>query len=76
MIHRGRVSMQRRGGSSKSEREAVVLETDAGALVLRIEGGNAFSDPRLDALVGKTIEAEGVVHGGVLIMTQWTETPV
>lgn len=69
---RGRVALKHRGGTSKSAREAVVLETDQGdELVLRVQGGNAFSDPRLDALVGKPIEAEGIVHEGVLIMTTW-----
>jgi hypothetical protein len=75
MKYRGRVAIERRGGRSKSARDAVVLKTDDGEeLVLRMQGGNAFSDPELDAMVGKTIEAEGSVHRGVLIMTEWEET--
>lgn len=73
MNYRGRVALERRGGRSKSARDAVVLQRDEGSLVLRVQGGNAFRDPALAALVGKTIEAEGIVHEGVLIMTRWRE---
>jgi len=73
MTFRGQVVLQRQGGRSKSARDAVVLKTENGDFVLRIQGGNAFSDPRLDVLVGKTIEAEGIVHEGVLIMSHWRE---
>ena len=66
--------MKPRGGLSKSARDAVVLETDEGDFVLRIQGGNAFSDPRLDALVGKTIEADGIMLPGLFILTHWKET--
>jgi hypothetical protein len=58
---------------SKSERPAVLLQTADGEFVLRIQGGNAFHDPRLDALVGKRIEAEGELHGYTFLMKSWTE---
>lgn len=58
---------------SKSEREAVVLRTPAGDYVLRLVGGSAFADPRLDALVGKRIRAEGDVSAGTLIVRTWDE---
>ncbi|MFO1396775.1 MAG: hypothetical protein U1F48_06900 [Burkholderiales bacterium] len=58
---------------SKSGREAVVLRTDAGDFVLRLAGGPAFADPRLDALVGKRIRAEGDVSAGTLIVHAWDE---
>jgi hypothetical protein len=73
-IH-GRVLRAQVGGSSKSARDAVVLEADSGRYVLRVASGNAFADPRLDALVGKSIEAEGDLHQGVLIMTRWHQLP-
>lgn len=74
MAYRGLVVTERRGGSSKSARDAVVLEMEDGRkFVLRIQGGNAFSDPALDSLIGKTIEAEGIVHANVLIMTSWKD---
>ena len=59
------------GTGSKSEREAVCLVTDAGEYVLRRQGGNAFSDPELDKLVGKRISCEGIVSGYTLIMSAW-----
>jgi hypothetical protein len=58
---------------SKSERDAIMLVTDAGQYVLRRQGGNPFVDPVLDGLVGKTIDGEGIVHGHTFIMSQWTE---
>lgn len=74
MTYRGRVVIERRGGRSKSARDAVVLQTAEGeSFVLRMPGGNPFSDPRLDALIGKTIRAEGVVHGDLLILSRWEE---
>lgn len=59
---------------SKSERDAIVLQTDGEDLVLRIHDGNPFHDPRLDALVGKNIRATGVQHGYTFLMKDWTET--
>lgn len=58
---------------SKSERAAVVLRTEGGDYVLRLLGGPAFADPRLDALVGKRIRAEGEVSAGTLIVRHWDE---
>ena len=53
---------------SKSERQAVVLEGPTGKqLILRRKGGNPFSDPELDKLVGCHVEAEGDVLGQTLI---------
>ena len=71
MEFRGRVAKKPFGVGSKSERRAVVLETEGGTFVLRRRGGNAYSDPVLDALIGKTIHAEGDVHGHVLILRSW-----
>jgi hypothetical protein len=59
------------GTGSKSEREAVCLVTDSGEYVLRRQGGNAFSDPELDKLVGKSISCEGIVTGYTLIINSW-----
>lgn len=58
---------------SKSETQAIVLETDGGDYVLRIVGGHPFQDPRLEALVGKTIRATGTLHAYTLIATTWVE---
>jgi hypothetical protein len=58
---------------SKSEREAVVLQTDQGDYILRRTGGNPFADPELDALVGKRISAEGRELGQTLVIDSWDE---
>jgi hypothetical protein len=57
---------------SKSEREAVVLDTEGGeSYVLRRKGGPALGDDQLDHLVGRSIAAEGIGIGQVLIMHDW-----
>ena len=61
------------GKGSKSEHDAVMLETKQGKFVLRRQGGNPFRDPELDRLVGKRIEGTGVVTGNTLIMSDWRE---
>ena len=62
------------GKGSKSEREAVMLDTGKKKYVLRRRGGNAFSDPKLDDLVGKNIKVTGEVTGYTLLMSEWSET--
>ena len=69
----GRVVRRRRSAGSKSDRDAVVLETGSEDLVLRRLGGNAFSDPVLDALVGRRIRGNGQRTGVTFIMTDWTD---
>jgi hypothetical protein len=75
MKTQGRVISKRVAVGSKSEHEAVVLETGSGEYVLRRAGGNPFYDPELDELVGKTIQATGTLHGYTLIMSRWEELP-
>jgi hypothetical protein len=73
MTFEGHVVKRPFATGTKSEHDAVMLVTDAGDYVLRRQGGNAFRDPELDRLVGKTIAAEGVVRGYTLIMSKWHE---
>lgn len=56
---------------SKSERDAVFLVSTNNEWVLRQKNGNAFHDPTLDSLVGKTITATGMLHGNVFLMEKW-----
>lgn len=56
---------------SKSGRDAVVLRTATCDYVLRVAGGHPFADPRLDALVGQRIRAEGEVSATTLILRDW-----
>jgi hypothetical protein len=59
---------------SKSEREAVMLVTAEGReYVLRRLGGNPFHDEELEALVGKRIACEGMLHGYTFIFEKWWE---
>jgi hypothetical protein len=58
---------------SKSQRDAVMLDTASASYVLRRQGGNPFHDPQLVELVGKQIECTGTLHGDTLIMSSWTE---
>lgn len=59
---------------SKSEREAVFLDTGQERFLLRREGGNPFADDELDRLVGKRIRCEGtLVAGSTLILSRWRE---
>jgi hypothetical protein len=68
----GKVLRENVDAGSKSEREAVVLETGAGSkLVLRSQNGPAFGDTTLDELVGCSITATGVQVGRTLIMKDW-----
>jgi hypothetical protein len=70
----GKVVARTTGTGSKSEHEAVMLETSNKDYVLRIKGGNPFSNPQLDKLVGKTIKATGELADYVLFLEDWEET--
>ena len=69
----GKVVRRAFAAGSKSERMAVILETPEGDYVLRREGGNAFSDPVLEHLVGKRIVAEGTLHDYTLIISEFQD---
>lgn len=70
---RGRVVRGAFGTGTKSEHTAVMLRTADREFVLRRSGGNAFSDPEVERLVGKQIECEGDIVGTTMIMTSWHE---
>ena len=57
----GRLVSKKFGAGSKSQHDAVYLETDKGSYVLRRVGGNAYSDPFLKKLLGKTVCATGMI---------------
>lgn len=71
MKFRGLVVRQPVARGSKSERTAVMLRTGDGEYVLRRQGGNPLHDEQVEALVGHTIEGEGIVRDYVLIMSTW-----
>jgi hypothetical protein len=70
---RGTVARKRVAAGSKSDREAVVLQTPKQDFILRIRGGNPFVDERLEALVGKRIKALGEISDRTFLMDDWSE---
>ncbi|MGE8166002.1 hypothetical protein ACQKRQ_38415 [Paraburkholderia sp. NPDC080076] len=71
----GKVIKRRLASGSKSERDAIQLETDKGSYVLRREGCNPLFDPELDNLVGKFIKCTGELSGYTLTISAWSERP-
>ena len=57
----GKVVLEKFAAGSKSEHEAVFLDTGSERYRLKKRGGNPFHDDSLHQLVGKTINAEGIV---------------
>ncbi|MDO9254738.1 MAG: hypothetical protein Q7U54_04430 [Bacteroidales bacterium] len=55
----GKVVLQKFAEGSKSEHDAVFLDTGKELYRLKIKGGNPFYDDSLHKLVGKAIKAEG-----------------
>ena len=58
---------------SKSEHDAVCLQTIEGTFVLRRVGGNPFNDEVLRDLVGKSITSHGRIKGPYFIMNDFKE---
>jgi len=58
---------------SKSEHEAVCLQTIEGTFVLRRVGGNPFNDEVLRDLVGKRITSHGKIKGPYFMMNDFKE---
>ncbi len=57
---------------SKSERNAIWLETDEGRFVLRRKDGPAFGDHALDGLVGQHVCCDGFVLGYTVLAERIT----
>lgn len=64
---RGRVTRGDYGKGSKSEREAVFIETAQGSFLLRRKGGPAFADPSLEQFVSHEVECDGFLVATTLI---------
>lgn len=67
---RGEVVRHSVARGSKSARLAVLLRSGGREYLLRRSGGD-YRDAVLEALVGKTIEAEGTLHESELFLTDW-----
>ncbi len=62
----GMVRKETYAKGSKSEHQAVVLDTgDGNPMKLRIRGNNPFTDPELDQFVGMRVTVEGIAGSGV-----------
>ena len=59
---RGKVIEKPFGRGSKSEHEAVYLQTDKGEFLLRKEGSNPFENQELREFVGKEVVATGTLR--------------
>ena len=69
----GKVTRRAVNPGSKSERAALLLVAGDESLALRRQDGPAWGDKELDALEGKTIEAEGERAGATFVMKRWRE---
>ncbi len=64
---RGRITKGMYGGGSKSEHEAVLIETANGRYVLRRKAGPAFGDTELNRYVGHEVKCDGFLLGTTLL---------
>ena len=62
------------GTGSKSEREAIWLDTGDQRLVLRRKDGPSFGDRALDKFVGKRVTCDGFIVGYTLLAERINET--
>ena len=69
----GKVVKKTFGKNSKSEHQAIYLEISECSYQLRRMGGNAFSDPELNKLVGKNITAIGILTGNLFLASHIKE---
>jgi hypothetical protein len=64
---RGRVTAGEYGKGTKSEHDAVFIETGRGRYILRRKTGPAFADASLNRYVGQTVECDGFIVGTTLL---------
>ena len=70
---KGTVTKRLYAQGSKSERPAVMIQTDEGEFLLQRVGGNPFRDDILESLVGKTIQCTAARKEKSLFMSDWEE---
>ena len=58
---------------SKSEHEAICIQTEEAVYKLKRMGGNPFKDAELEKLVGKDVKATGTIDDYQFIATEITE---
>jgi len=64
---RGQVTRGVYGKNTKSEREAIFIDTGSERYVLRRKTGPAYADKQLDQYVGRTVTCTGFLLGTTLL---------
>ncbi|MFZ0328061.1 MAG: hypothetical protein WBP64_13170 [Nitrososphaeraceae archaeon] len=64
---RGRIKLGQYGTGSKSEREAVFIETADARYILRRKTGPVFNDTMLTEYVGHEVDCDGFLVGKTLL---------
>lgn len=69
----GKVVIKKTSEGSKSERNAVILQTESKEYFLRQLGGNPFHDASLEKWIGKNITATGMLDRDLFLATHIKE---
>ncbi|HRQ51843.1 MAG TPA: hypothetical protein PLR74_14950 [Agriterribacter sp.] len=69
----GKVVIKKIAEGSKSERNAVLLQTGNKSYILRKIGGNPFHDPSLEILKGKHITVRGMLSRNLFLAKEIRE---
>ena len=69
----GKIVSKEFGEGSKSEHEALYLETDQGSYVLRQQGANPFEGNPFTKLEGKDVTATGTIDNYIFFATKVAE---
>jgi hypothetical protein len=69
----GKVVLKKFAEGSKSEHDAVFLDTGDKAYQLRRHGENPFDDAELKAMVGKNVKAKGLLNDQLFIAHELNE---
>ncbi len=60
---------------SKSERDAIWIETDEGRFILRRKDGPAFGDRSFDGFIGQRVSCDGFIIGYVVLAERIAPAP-
>ena len=69
----GKVVMKKTSEGSKSERSAMLLQTESKSYILRKMGGNPFKDVSLEIFAGKNITATGILDRNLFLAKEIKE---
>jgi hypothetical protein len=69
----GRITQGSYGKGSKSEHEAIFIETPNARYVLRPKTGHAYSDTKLRQFIGHEVECDGFLVGTTLLVDRIEE---